>query len=411
MSIRIDATYRVVTPMFCGGADPKTNAELRLPSFKGVLRYWWRALAWSEYGGDLDKIKKGEDELFGSAGGGQSRLSMRLKSSPSPTVRDAGQVLEVPGTSQVAGHGARYLGYGAVEAFGSTKKKTKAGQLTRPCLDSGFRFTVQMRVAGCGSATLLEKALVAMGCLGGIGAKSRKGYGSIAIESLTVGDEQHCTLHSVEDLRRTIENLYPEAVPHPGYPEYTAFSQCARHVLLTSNKREPLDMLDLVGREFIQFRSWGREGKILGGKKNSEKNFKKDHDLMKDVEAGKPPRVAPERVVFGLPHNYGPGQLRQVSPGRPDRDRRASPLFVHVHQCADGPVAVLSFLPARFLPSGEWICVGGNRVPLPDDKLYDPITRLLDRLLNQGEGNAGRRKEPFTDALEVRPWPCGSTSP
>ena len=36
----IQATYRIVTPMFCGGAEQQ--AEFRLASFKGVLRFWWR---------------------------------------------------------------------------------------------------------------------------------------------------------------------------------------------------------------------------------------------------------------------------------------------------------------------------------------------------------------------------------
>ena len=51
---KIDVTYKVVTPMFCGGADIE-KAELRIASFKGVLRYWWRALAWVQYKGDLQQ--------------------------------------------------------------------------------------------------------------------------------------------------------------------------------------------------------------------------------------------------------------------------------------------------------------------------------------------------------------------
>ena len=75
--MRIDATYRVTTPLFCAGAVPSC-AELRLPSFKGALRFWWRALAWPRCGGDLEAIRQQEDALFGSAGGGQSRVLMRL---------------------------------------------------------------------------------------------------------------------------------------------------------------------------------------------------------------------------------------------------------------------------------------------------------------------------------------------
>ena len=41
----IRATYRITTPMFCGEANQQ--AEFRLPSFKGVLRFWWRAIKWT----------------------------------------------------------------------------------------------------------------------------------------------------------------------------------------------------------------------------------------------------------------------------------------------------------------------------------------------------------------------------
>ena len=396
MSIRrIDATFRVTTPMFCGGADAK-NAELRLPSLKGVLRYWWRALAWSDCDGDLGKIKKKEDDLFGSAEGGQSRVQMRFLKSPSPSLCDAGQVLRAPGV----GYGTRYLGYGVM----------KAGELTRACSGHGLDFTVQMRVSSASepSVALLKSAVIAVGCLSGIGAKSRKGYGSLTIRSLVVDKESFPTPSSLMELRTTIAGLYQQHRVSCGgseYPEYTAFSRHARHVLLTSGKREPLGMLDLVGREVIRYRSWGREGKILG-QHESEKNFKDDHDLMKDVETGGRPDKHPERVAFGLPHNYGPRQCQQVGPSDKYLDRRASPLFIHIHECVEGPVAVLSFLPARFLPDRCGIRVGRHKVrQLSEERLYGPVTRFLDRLLNQGEGTVGEceRKEDFGDAVEVRP--------
>ncbi|MCW5921261.1 MAG: type III-B CRISPR module RAMP protein Cmr1 [Saprospiraceae bacterium] len=35
---------RFITPAFLGGADPKGTPELRAPSIKGALRFWWRAM-------------------------------------------------------------------------------------------------------------------------------------------------------------------------------------------------------------------------------------------------------------------------------------------------------------------------------------------------------------------------------
>ena len=106
MATEIEATYRVVTPMFCGGANPG-HAELRIPSFKGVLRFWWRALAWSRQDGDLEMIRREEDKLFGSAGGGRSRVSMSLAEPIETRQLVAGRVLEDAGN--VVGEGARSL--------------------------------------------------------------------------------------------------------------------------------------------------------------------------------------------------------------------------------------------------------------------------------------------------------------
>ena len=408
MAIRICATYKVTTPMFCGGANPK-DAEFRLPSFKGVLRYWWRALAWSECDGNLSDIRKFEDRLFGSTGTGQSRISMRLTSPPSASECRADEVLQVPGMNRVVGDGARYLGYGVMEAFASGKRGTKAGQLTRSCLGAGFNFTVQMRVSAGSQQhemdqkllVLLEKALIAVGIFGGVGAKSRKGYGSVSISSLCVDGKQRPVPRSRKDLCERIAALRRQ-YGSSRFPEYTALSRDARYLLLTGKTKKPLELLDLVGRELMRFRSWGHNGKLFG--RPSEKNFEDDHDLMKDVSNRQKPRNHPRRVAFGLPHNYG---KQQVGPYG-DLDRRASPLFIHIHHCEEGPVAVLSFLPARFLPSvgheRPRISVGRYHVQqAPEDELYRPLNEFLDRLLNMGEGSAGKRKEPFTYVEEVLP--------
>lgn len=42
--VTLQATYRLVTPMFLGGADQNNCAELRAPSIKGALRFWYRTI-------------------------------------------------------------------------------------------------------------------------------------------------------------------------------------------------------------------------------------------------------------------------------------------------------------------------------------------------------------------------------
>ena len=396
MVTRIDAAYRVVTPLFSAGVDPD-RPELRAPSVKGVLRYWWRALAWSRCGGDLEAVQQQEDALFGSASGGRSRVSMHLTLDGEPPVTRVGDLLDAPETGRPVGEGGRYLGYGVMEAFASSRKDTKAGELTRACFRAPFDFTVWMRGRDLeeDDVASLRDALIALGTLGGLGARSRKGYGSVILRSLRVdGMDRWRAPQSMGELRDTIAGL-PRGDRNGTLPEWTALSGRTRHVLVSSRKQEPLDLLDLVGREMLRFRSWGHKGTVLGAR--SERIFQDDHDLMKSVKGGVRPEIHPRRIAFGLPHNYGKSPREQVNPHDGTLDRRASPLFIHLHVCGSVPVAVLSFFPARFLPEGRSdVSVGRHRVrQCPENELYRPIHEFLDRLCDPK-----KCKEPFTEPAE-----------
>lgn len=71
-------TYRceILTPMFLAGFDPR-SPELRVPSIKGMLRYWWRAIHPNL---SLSKLQANESSLFGSADEkiGQSKLLLDI---------------------------------------------------------------------------------------------------------------------------------------------------------------------------------------------------------------------------------------------------------------------------------------------------------------------------------------------
>lgn len=392
------ARYRVVTPMFLSGAD-QSKAELRLPSFKGVLRFWWRALADER---DLGKLHQQEDTLFGSTAR-VSKVRMSLRTSEHLPVVAKGTVL-TDGGQRVVGEGARYLGYGVMEAFDSKKKETKAGQLTRPCLQSPFVFSVELRTSGVGAPQMqsLRQALIALGTMGGLGSKSRKGYGSVMLEELEQDNETVWSApESVDALITTIKSLYPQANKRQSMlPPYTAMSGLSRHIVATADAQTTLGLLDRIGREMVRYRSWGRNGRVLGTE--SERNFRADHDLMKMAVSER--RTHPRRIAFGLPHNYGKARSQQIPPAAGGDDainRRASPLFLHMHEIDGRAIAVLSFLPGQFLPGGAQagINVGGVKVPVtPHPQIWEPVQAFLDRLVT---GNG--RKESFSRVLEVQP--------
>lgn len=372
----IRATYRIVTPMFCGGAKQQ-QAEFRLASFKGVLRFWWRTLMWGR-AKDCRDLCVQEAALFGASNEniGQSKVRLRIVDQRLAAPVEDGQVFEAGRLS-----GAHYLGYGVMEAFASATKKTQAGQLTRSMIPSGT-FGVECLLSPGLSPDQREavvNALVLVGTVGGLGSKSRKGYGSLTLTQLTVGGQtRSLAIDPADQLTGLVKNR------HPGLPEWTAWSRESRVVTVSAKNASAVQVLDLLGREQVFFRSWGNHGKVLG--QPSERNFPLDHDLSKgqhvDIDY-------PKRVVFGLPHNYGKG--KEVGPASTKFDRRASPLFLHVHQTADdSPVTgVVTFLPARFLPQGERIRAFNRVRPINESaSFWEPIHGYLDRLVGKPQATA-----------------------
>ncbi len=73
----ITFTCEVVTPMFLAGADGSTP-ELRAPSIKGALRFWWRALNGDK---DIKELRKQEAEIFGGTDEKVGRSKVIIQSS------------------------------------------------------------------------------------------------------------------------------------------------------------------------------------------------------------------------------------------------------------------------------------------------------------------------------------------
>ncbi len=359
---KITATFEVTTPLFVGGVDPASSVELRAPSIKGVLRFWWRALAWSRLGGDLGIIRSEEARLFGAAGqegsqakgaAGQASFLLRVPPVSGLQIMKKGDVLQER-RDRIVGPGMRYFGYGLMEAFGQN-----AGQLVRPCLAAPLQFPIELRSRDPFDSLLID-ALKLLGLLGGLGARSRRGYGSLSIISLSGDIEAWSTPKTEEEYARGLrEILRPESLLQTE-PPYSAFSRLGR-IVLAAKGSEPLALLDLVGRQMQRYRSWGHNGKVNG--EDSERNFQDDHDWSKSSRKEGYPR----RAIFGLPHNYS----KMLGVASWEGDRRASPLMVHVHKLSpQNSIAVLSILRAEFLGKDDkiWVWQGQPARPAGDPK-------------------------------------------
>jgi CRISPR-associated protein Cmr1 len=370
MVSNLRATFSVNTPLFLGGADPQGGVpELRPPSVKGLLRFWWRALAWSRFAGNLGQIHKEEAKIFGAAGdgSGHGQASFILRVVPGAQL----STLRPPAilTTVKDKVGARYFGYGLMEAFDSKRTGKKAGQ-------PPFEFTVELISREPPDKTLID-ALKLMGLLGGLGSRTRRGWGSLSLLSLEGADETWSAPTDRENYRQALLDAIGKARHCEREPRYSAFWKETRIEIVgsdTNTDTDPLQILNTIGEEMIRYRSWGRNGRILHGKL-SEKNFTDDHDWFRERLnfADNHPR----RAIFGLPHNYAKNLGVQTQ----HYDRRASPLLVHVHRLADTSyIAVLVILRSAFLPENErlWVWegkperLGGDPERIPAAQLREP---------------------------------------
>jgi CRISPR-associated protein Cmr1 len=79
-TITLKCNCNIITPMFLSGADGKTP-ELRAPSIKGAIRFWWRAM-----NGHLspEDLKRKETAIFGGSGekDGRSKVIIKIDKFP-----------------------------------------------------------------------------------------------------------------------------------------------------------------------------------------------------------------------------------------------------------------------------------------------------------------------------------------
>ncbi len=164
MRTKVEVEIETLTPLFLAGADPRGTPELRAASVRGALRYWLRALLGGVLGDrDLDALKGREAEVFGSTSCASS-VVVRLEAKG-----------ELPtGSFQPLLHNPRkrfpLLGIkpGATLSL-SLEARPPAVQVPDPAF----------------------AALLVFLLLGGLGKRSRRGFGSLALRSAEEGFPWH----------------------------------------------------------------------------------------------------------------------------------------------------------------------------------------------------------------------------
>lgn len=218
-----------------------------------------------------------------------------------------------------------------------------------------------------------SQALSAWLNLGGIGAKNRKGFGSLRCATNRFYQDPT----NVDELETKIKQLLSAGRHFQGEPDWTHFSAGSR-VFIGESAGKWDDAMEQLGAWLIGFR---RRYGFPGDPRSLKDVSLANRDYEWAAPKGRHPQEGvPDRVGFGLPLPFrrkvdGVARGETViwgvrqNPGEPkprDQDaRRASPLLLHVSKLGDSFVPVLTYLPARFLPKE-----GRLKFKAPSRELY-----------------------------------------
>lgn len=393
---KLTAEFIINTPLFMSGADQE-QAELRVSSIKGAIRFWWRTLMYSQFTGNTPEekiaaMKAMEDKLFGSTRV-QSKILFSLHDETVPPVRD----LPEAKNKTASALGMRYLGYGVLETDGTPN---------RDFIKNG-KFTLRLLSKEPIEESIIN-AIKIFGLIGGLGSRSRKGYGSITLESLK-GKECWAAPPDYENYTKEIKELLNKSQDCKSMPEITSFYKETEVFYLGENTKAT-EILGCYGLMMMHYRSAGVAGVVNDYSHDgppvkvfdSENRFKDDHDWYRvDGWRAKHPDFHPERIVFGLPHNYHKKEIHHVESAA--YERRASPLFFHIHKLGDNKYAAIAvIMKSVFLPDndGKEIMAGNTSVPLAIDATY---SKLSDFLLEKKDKYRSNEYAPYFPVNEKQP--------
>lgn len=212
--------YKLITPLFGGGVEPGINDRdnlIRATEIRGQLRFWWRAIRGGQFNGDLVKMKQAEDQIWGAASKASERESDKTKIQEEDkrkswkeavqivveVVREGYtlepfEVIESTNKKQKfdAKPNSRMPGYSTFpyyaafplkptqEELDNAKQKTDV-PLKKIQIDIVFIMTISFPQE---QEEEVQASLWAWETFGGIGARTRRGFGSLLLEKID-GDE------------------------------------------------------------------------------------------------------------------------------------------------------------------------------------------------------------------------------
>ena len=271
----IKVKARVITPIFISGSNQK-EAEMRAPSIKGILRFWFRA----GFGEFSDKMIKKEEEIFGSK---EKACVFQIRTSQANSdTFDRSSYKEYPGISY-------FLPFLEREEVIPEERD----------------FYIRLRFFKDAKDKDIKVVLSSFWLLlwfGGIGTRARRGFGSLLLEHIEPEDIiqelnfklQQRNINGLknflkENLKKAVELINPDESHLSGLPEYTLLNRQNTKIYLWKTPFNSWqEAIDNAGQLLMNWRN----------KKPPDYN-----EIRNFINKNKPPEKL-KRPAFGLPIQF-----------------------------------------------------------------------------------------------------------
>ena len=397
---RVELELTTVTPAFIGTSDSHI-AEWTAKGVRGHLRWWLRAILGGELRGDAGQVRKREQALFGC---NESRSAVRIMVRPvghggsddvaDGNTLDENELAKAWGATNPAvrarlrlrlgaSNPIAYLGYGPIGY--RREKKATVYERGRILPDQRLKLLLQWSEQLSGNPLDdLRKALWCWLHLGGIGGRSRRGFGSLFCSAIRTvrGEEPLVALtQSLDQFEGACGKYLELATGASATAEWSHFTTGTRVFISTSGYQTWQGALTAAGAWLIAFRR--RYG--LG---SDEREAKRNRDYVW-LNSPAPAGGIPDRAGFGLPLPFGKTADLVAAwreRGQKENRRRASPLLIHVSRFEKQYYVVLTHMPALLVPAGSEIHFNGQHMaPTAEQK------GIIGELLSDLEGKEKSR--------------------
>ncbi|MEJ5305700.1 MAG: type III-B CRISPR module RAMP protein Cmr1 [Ignavibacteria bacterium] len=343
---KITFECETITPMFLAGVDGKTP-ELRPPSIKGAMRFWWRA---TNAHLQLHELKNREAAIFGGSGENEGRSKFNLKVSVNNYKLEASlrnKIWDSKNNSiRKEYQGMAYLLYSTF--------MQKDNQ--RPYFSKIF-FSIE--ISSYQKEVLVEAAnsFYILSIFGALGSRSRRGGGNFIITKILDDNKIVPSLKLLIDIENNMELVEfiktvvsqitiknSNNLKNNTYSNLSSFK-----VFISDPETSAEECLQIMGNQYKEFRS--RREPDYSNIKNyliSGNNF----DTI-------------EKAAFGLPINYRYRSLNNKSVTieghmKKERERCASPLIFKVLAVKNNTInyyPMIVFFERELLPKGDKIII------------------------------------------------------